>query len=162
MGITSIAAQLPVVTKHFDMPLPNEITPYAPFVVCGLAPGLGLAWSDSSSIYALAEPNPDDIQGRLPLGSPVELDLWFPKSATLTGRVVDEEVNPSPAARSRSTLPNCSTTRANETRQLGACSVWQSLPGSVGLAITDGEGRFMLDRLPDQSLFPPQRSATRD
>ena len=42
-------------------------------------------------MYALKEPHPDDIQGRLPLGNPVALDLTFPKAAVLKGKVVDED-----------------------------------------------------------------------
>jgi beta-lactamase regulating signal transducer with metallopeptidase domain len=147
-----IAARLPVVTKHFDLPLLKEITPYAPFVVCGLAPGRGLAWSDSTSMYALAEPNPDDIQGRLPLGRPVELDLWFPKATTLTGRVVDEAGKPIAGCKVQITFANLLDDKGQETTNF-APNVWRALPGSIGLGITDGEGRFLLDRLPDRALF---------
>ena len=45
-------------------------------------------------MYALKEPHPDDIQGRLPLGRPVTIDLTFPKAAVLKGRVVDEDGQP--------------------------------------------------------------------
>ena len=62
-------SQLDSCTAHNNVVLPAEITPYASFVVCGIAPGMGLAWSRTQSLYALAEPNPDDIQQRLPLGS---------------------------------------------------------------------------------------------
>jgi hypothetical protein len=151
-GSYLIAAQLPVVTKHFDMPLPKEITPYAPFVVCGMAQRLGFAWSDSSSIYALAKPNPDDNQGRAPLGRPVELDLWFPKSATLTGRVVDEEDKPVAGCKVTIDFAELVDDTGERTNN-SAPPVWQFLPGSIGLAITNDEGRFSLNRLPDRAFF---------
>ena len=87
-------AMLPVSSSFGGHPFPKEITPYASFILSGLAPGLGIAWSPQQSMYALKEPNPDDIQGRLPLASPVVLDLTFPKAAVLKGKVVDEDGQP--------------------------------------------------------------------
>ena len=37
----------------------------------GATPGLGLAWHRPESMYAVADPHPNDIQGYLPLGRPV-------------------------------------------------------------------------------------------
>ncbi len=76
------------------MAFPKEITPHANFILSGLAPGLGIAWSPQQSMYALKEPHPDDIQGRLPLGRPVVLDLTFHRAAALEGKVVDEDGQP--------------------------------------------------------------------
>jgi protocatechuate 3,4-dioxygenase beta subunit len=92
-------SQLPVVTAHHGSILPDEITPYAPFVVCGIAPGMGLAWSRTQSIYAFAQTNPDDIQQRLPLGKPVDVSLAFPKAASLAGGVTDEDSHPVPGCK---------------------------------------------------------------
>ena len=55
-------------------------------------------------------------------------------------------------ARCRSTLPTCSTTTVRR-RATRLRAMWQHLPGSIGLALTDGEGRFVLDRLPDRATF---------
>jgi hypothetical protein len=55
-------ATLPVSTS-----LSKEITPYGRFILCGMARGFGIAWSPQSSMYALKEPHPDDIQERRPL-----------------------------------------------------------------------------------------------
>ena len=87
-------AMIPVSTSFGGYRFPKEITPYASFVLSGIAPGLGIAWSPQQSMYALKEPHPDDIQGRLPLGRPVTLDLTFPKAAFLKGSVVDEDGQP--------------------------------------------------------------------
>ncbi len=151
-GSYRIAGQLPVVIKHFDLPLEKEMTPYAPFVVCGFAPRLGLAWSESSSMYALAEPHPDDNQRRVPLGRPIELDLWFPKSATLTGRVVDEKRNPVAGCKVTIDYAELLDEKGEQTGN-SAPHVWKFLPASIGLAITNLEGRFLLDRLPDRARF---------
>ena len=70
-GVYSIrAATIPVWSSNRGHPLPKEITPYADFILSGLAPGFGIAWSPQQGMYALKEPNPKDIQGRLPLGQP--------------------------------------------------------------------------------------------
>ena len=61
-------ATLPVMTSFGGRTFRSEITPYASFILVGMAPGLGIAWSPQHSMYALKEPHPDDIQGRLPLG----------------------------------------------------------------------------------------------
>src|SRR5271166_4281931 len=105
-----------------------------------MAQRLGFTWSDSSSIYALAKPNPDDNQGRAPLGRPVELDLWFPKSATLTGRVVDEEDKPVAGCKVTIDFAELVDDTGERTNN-SAPHVWQFLPGSIGLAITNDEGR---------------------
>ena len=88
-------AMLPVATSFGGHRFPKEITPYAGFIVCGLTPTLGIAWSPQRSMYALKEPHPEDIQGRLPFGQPVTLDLTFPKAAALRGKVIDETGRPS-------------------------------------------------------------------
>lgn len=84
-------ATLPVLTSFGGHPFRKEITPYAGFILNGLAPGLGIAWSPQQSMYALKEPYPDDIQGRMPLNRLVTIDLLFPKAAVLKGKVVDED-----------------------------------------------------------------------
>ena len=61
------------------------MSPYALFVVSGVAQGFGIAWSAPESMYALSDPHPDDIQDRLPLDTPVVMDLTFPKAASLRG-----------------------------------------------------------------------------
>ena len=87
-------AKLPVLTSFGGYAFPREITPYASFLVCGQAVGYGITWSPQHSIYALKEPHPDDIQGRLPLGKPVAIDLTFPQPGELQGRVVDQDDRP--------------------------------------------------------------------
>jgi hypothetical protein len=133
-------------------PLPKEITPYASFAVCGTAPGRGLAWSDRHSIYALAEPRPDDIQGLLPLGQPVELDLTFPRAANLAGRVVDEAGEPVAGAKVQVLGADLLDAAGRETNNT-LHNVWKVLPGSIGFAATDDAGRFAMDRLPDRACY---------
>ena len=104
------------------------------------------------SMYALAQPNPDDMQHRLPLGRPVELDLCFPKSAALTGRVVDEEGKPLTGCKVQIGSADLLDDKGQETQNF-APNVWRSLPGSIGLALTNSDGRFRLDGLPDRASF---------
>ena len=145
-------SQLSVVTAHNNIVLPDEITPYAPFVVCGIAPGMGLAWSRTQSIYALAEPNPDDVQQRLPLGEPVDVSLAFPKASSLAGRVTDEDGQPVAGCKVEIDFADLLDDNGQETSNL-LTGVWRYLPGSIGLTLTDGEGRFVLDRLPNRATF---------
>jgi beta-lactamase regulating signal transducer with metallopeptidase domain len=151
---TIAESQLPVVTAYYGsvFPLPIEITPYAPFVVCGIAPGWGLAWSQQQSIYAFAEPHPDDIQHRLPLGEPVEVSLAFPKAASLAGRVTDEDGKPVADCKVQIDWADVLDDNGQETKN-SLNGLWQVLPGSIGLTRTDGEGRFVVDRLPDRATF---------
>jgi protocatechuate 3,4-dioxygenase beta subunit len=144
---------IPVVREHpGKTPLPEEITPYADFVVCGTAPGRGLVWTPPQSMYALAEPHPDDIQGRLPLGQPVELLLTFPNAATLSGRVVDEDSRPVPGAKVQVSSAELLDAEGRETGN-SLYNVWQALPGSIGFATTDDAGRFSIDRMPDRACL---------
>lgn len=143
----------PVVRESPDgVPLPPEVTPYADFVVCGLAPGLGLAWGPPQSMYALDEPRPNDIQGRLPLGPPVRVNLDFTRTATLTGRVLDEEGKPVRAAGVQVLGADLLDEAGRETNN-ALDGVWQALPESIGTATTDAAGRFAIDRLPDRACF---------
>ena len=73
-------ATLPVQTSFNGHPFRPEITPYASFILAGMVPGLGIAWSPQHSMYALREPHPDDIQGHLPLGRPIRIDPTFPEA----------------------------------------------------------------------------------
>ena len=133
-------------------PLPKEITPYGEFVVCGTAPGKGLAWTSPQSMYALADPHPDDIQGRLPLGQPVDLPMIFPKAATLAGRIVDETGKPVPGAKVQVGGADLLDGAGNETDN-SLHNVWKALPGSIGFAATDDAGRFSIDRMPDRACL---------
>ncbi len=145
-------SQLPVVTAHFGTVLRSEITPYADFCVCGIAPSLGLAWSQPKSIYAVAEPNPEDIQHRLPLGTPVDVSLTFPKAASVSGRVANEDGQPVAGCKVQIDFADLLDDNGQETGNL-CPQVWQFLPGSIGLRLTDGDGRFLLDKLPDRATF---------
>jgi beta-lactamase regulating signal transducer with metallopeptidase domain len=140
-------AQVPV-----TIPLPKEITPYADFCVCGRAPGLGLAWSEHRGMYALAEPNPDDIQGQLALGTPVELNLTFPKAAALAGRVVDEHSQPVAGCKLRIRGADLLDKDGQETGN-SLNNGWDTLPGSIGFAVTNGQGQFSMGGLPDRACF---------
>ena len=46
-------AVVPVQTSFSGHPFRKEITPYAGFILSGLAPGLGIAWSPQQSMYAV-------------------------------------------------------------------------------------------------------------
>ncbi len=135
-GRYSIAdAMLPVTTSFGGHPLRREITPYAGFILSGLAPGQGIAWSRQQSMYALKEPNPDDIQGRLPLGVAVVLDLTFPRAAALKGKVVDEDGRPVEGAKLQVLDADLLDDAGRETNNRQGYD-WRALPGNVGRAIT--------------------------
>jgi hypothetical protein len=145
-------AELPVWSSNRGHPLPKEITPYADFILCGLAPGFGIAWSRQHGMYALKEPNPEDIQGRLPLGQPVAVDFTFPKAAALEGKVIDEEGQPVEGARLQVMDADLLDEAGRETNNRQGYD-WKALPGNVGRAVTGRDGRFRLEGLADRACF---------
>jgi protocatechuate 3,4-dioxygenase beta subunit len=145
-------AIIPVSTSFGGHPFPKEITPYAGFILSGLAPGLGIAWSPQNSMYALKEPHPDDIQGRLPLGHPVALDLTFPKAAVLKGTVVDEHGQPVEGAKLQVLDSDLLDDAGHETNNRQGYD-WKALPGRVGRAVTARDGGFRLDGLADRACY---------
>jgi hypothetical protein len=145
-------AVLNVVSSRGGHKLSPEITPFASFILSGLAPGLGIAWSPQQSMYALKEPHPDDIQGRLPLDSLVALDLTFPKAAVLTGRVVDEDGQPVEGAKIQVLDADMLDAAGLETNNRQGYD-WKSLPGSVGRAVTARDGGFRIEGLADRACF---------
>jgi len=142
-------AMLPVSTSFGGQPFPQEITPYARFILSGLARGLGIAWSPQQSMYALKEPNPADIQGRLPLGQPVLLDLTFHRAAVLEGKVVDENGQPVEGAKLQvlDVIRLDEASRETNNRQ---GYDWKALPGTVGRAVTARDGGFRIEGLADR------------
>ena len=145
-------AMLPVSTSFGGHPFPKEITPYAGFILSGLAPGLGIAWSPQESMYALKEPHPDDIQGRLPLDRPVTLDLVFPKAAVLKGKVVDQAGQPVEGAKLQVLDADLLDASGRETNNRQGYD-WKALPGTVGRAVTARDGGFRIDGLADRACF---------
>ncbi len=146
-------ATLSVRTSFGGHPFPTEITPYAAFSLSGIAPGLGIGWSPQRSIYALKEPHPDDIQGRLPLGRPVVLDLTFPKAAVLVGKVVDEDGRPVEGAKFQVMDAVLLDDAGHETNNRLGYDDWRAMPGTVGRAVTGRDGGFRIERLPDRACF---------
>jgi protocatechuate 3,4-dioxygenase beta subunit len=146
------AAAVPVQTGWNGHPFPKEITPYAGFILSGVAPGLGVCWSASKSIYAVEEPHPDDIQGRLPLGQPVVLDLTFPKEASLRGKVVDEDGAPVEGAKLQVSDCDLLDSAGRETNNRQGFD-WKVLPERIGRAVTDQSGRFRIQGLADRACY---------
>jgi hypothetical protein len=145
-------ATLPVLTSFGSFRFPREITPYGEFIVSGQTPGLGIAWSPQKSMYALKEPHPNDIQGRLPLGQPVEIDLTFPRAGFLEGKVVDEKGRPVEGAKVRIMDADLLDDAGNETNHRQGYD-WSVVPGGVGRAVTDREGRFRLAGIADRACY---------
>jgi beta-lactamase regulating signal transducer with metallopeptidase domain/protocatechuate 3,4-dioxygenase beta subunit len=146
------AATVPVMSSFAGQPFRKEITPYAGFILSGLAPGQAIAWSEQKSVYALKEPNPADIQGRLPLGDPVELDITFHKPSALTGKVVDERGQPVEGAKLRVSDCDLLDDAGLETNNRQGFD-WDVLPGSAGRAVTGRDGAFRIDALADRACF---------
>ena len=155
-------AWLAVVRQHPGRsPLPPDVTPYADFVVCGMAPGLGLAWSDPQTMYALDEPNPGEIRGRLPLGGVVRLVLNFPAAGTAVGPGRGRGRQARRGRRVQVLAANLLDDAGRETNN-GLNDAWTALPGSIGSAATDDAGRFTMDGLPDRAVLPARRHPPRD
>jgi RNA polymerase sigma factor (sigma-70 family) len=146
-------ATLPVLTSFNGYLFPKEITPYAEFMLSGAVPGLGITWSPPKSIYAIKEPDPNDIQvRRAPLGEPVVLDLTFRKAAALRGKVVDDQRNPLPGAKLQVLGADLLDDAGREMNYPQGYDLTAIL-GPVGRAVTDREGRFRMDGLPDRTCF---------
>jgi hypothetical protein len=145
-------AVLPVSSSSGGHPFPKEITPYAGFILSGLAPGLGIAWSPQYAMYALKEPHPDDIQGCLPLGHPVAIDLTFPKAAVLKGKVIDEHGQPVDGAKLQVLDADLLDDAGHETNNRQGYD-WKALPGTVGRAVTARDGGFRLEGLADRACY---------
>ncbi len=145
-------AVVPVQTSFNGHAFPKEMTPYAGFILSGLATGLGVSWSPSRSMYSVNPPHPDDIQGRLPLGQPVVLDLTFPKAAFLKGRIVDERGDPVMGAKLQVSDCDLLDSEGRETNNRQGYD-WKVLPEGVGRAVTDGKGRFRIEGLADRACY---------
>ncbi len=145
-------AMLPVWSWFAGHAFRNESTPYAAFITSGLAPGLGIAWTPQQSMYAVKEPHPDDIQGRLPLDRPVTLDLTFPKAAVLKGNVVDEKGQPVEGAKLQVMDADLLDAAGHETNNRQGYD-WKALPGTAGRAVTARDGGFRIDGLADRACF---------
>ena len=86
-------------------------------------------------MYALKEPNPDDIQGRLLLNQPVAIDLTFPKAAVLRGKVVDESGKPVKGAKLQVTDCDLLDDAGRETNNRQGYD-WKALPGNLGRSMS--------------------------
>lgn len=146
------AATVPVSTTFGGRPFPPEITPHATFILNGLAPGRAVAWSQHQTMYAVKEPHPDDIQGHLPLGSPVVLDLTFPRAAALQGKVVDQDGQPVEGAKLQVLDAVLLDDAGRETDNRQGYD-WKALPASVGRAVTARDGGFRMEGLPERACF---------
>jgi protocatechuate 3,4-dioxygenase beta subunit len=146
------AAAVPVQTGWSGHQFPPEITPYAGFILSGVTPGLGVCWSPTRSVYAVKEPHPDDIQGRLPLGQPLALDLTFPREASLTGKVVDEDGAPVAGAKLQVSDCDLLDSAGRETNNRQGFD-WKVLPERIGRAVTDQSGRFRIQGLADRACY---------
>jgi len=145
-------AMLPVSTSFGGRVFPKEITPYAGFILSGVASDQGIAWSPQQSMYALKEPHPNDIQGRLPLDRPVVLDLTFPRAAALEGKVVDEDGQPVEGAKLQVLDADLLDDAGRETNNRQGYD-WKALPGTIGRAVTARDGGFRIEVLADRACF---------
>ncbi|MDR3621249.1 MAG: M56 family metallopeptidase [Paludisphaera borealis] len=146
-------ARLTVRSSLFNgHPFPKEQTPYAPFFILGQAPGMGIAWSKQPSIYAVKNPHPNDVQGRLPLGEPATLDLTFARAAALQGKVIDDRGEPVAGAEVH--VDNAISLDA-EGRETGIFQGydWRITPDGVGRTTTGADGGFRLEGLSERFCY---------
>ena len=76
----------------------------------------------------------------------------------MSGRVANEDGQPVAGCKVQIDFADLLDDNGQETGNL-CPQVWQFLPGSIGLRLTDGDGRFLLDKLPDRATFALQSSA---
>jgi len=144
-------ARLPVSRPREDAP------PSGTFQVYGVAPGHGFAWHGMR--FYQPQPRPADwkVAGEdytLFQGEPLVMDLRFPASAALSGRIVDQARRPVPDARVRLGACDYLDTQGKEShpnfREFWAI---QSAPAAMTTAKTDKEGHFRLEGLPTEAGF---------
>ncbi len=144
--------------------LPQALTPYVECQVAAQAPGFGVGWHRGASMYALPLPDPDDIQGRMPLNSPFEMNIHLRPEAELKGRVVDEAGRAVAGVLVEDHDIDLLDERGAETT-VRFNPTWGTLPDGFGRATTDADGRFRLPGLPAESCvwlsFDRPRSTAR-
>jgi hypothetical protein len=145
-------AMLPVATSLNGVAFPREITPYSDFNLAGQAPGLGIAWSAQHGMYAVKEPSPEDIQGRLPLGQLVAIDLVFPRAAALLGKVVDERGQPVEGVKLQVLDCDLLDDDGHETNNRQGYD-WKAVPDTIGRAVTTRDGRFRLAGIAGRACY---------
>ena len=84
----------------------------------------------------------------------MDVNLTFPKAASLAGRVTDEDGQPVAGCKVKIDFADLLDDNGQETGNLFSAS-WQLLPGSIGLNLTDSEGRFLLDKTARPGNVPP-------
>ena len=127
--------------------VPQALTTYVRFKVLVKAPGFGFGWHEDQEMYAIDPPDPADIQGSLPLGSPVEMSVYLRPEADLNGRVVNEDGKPVAGIKVGLHDVNLLDERGMETA-VGINMRSEDWPGNLGRAATDADGRFRLPGLP--------------
>ena len=132
---------------------PQASTPYARYPVVGTAFGYGVAGGKQDSSYAVPEPDLGDIQRRHRLGEAVTWDLVFRPSAGLRGRVLDEHGEGVEHVNVEVHDDDPLDEHGLETHAIINGDWWEIVPGGVGIAETDPEGRFRLPGLQADVCF---------
>jgi hypothetical protein len=144
-------ARLPVFPPQADVPVSGT------FQVYGVARGHGFAWHGMR--FYQPRPRPVDWKDAgeddtLFQGEPLVMDLRFPASAALGGRIVDQARRPLAGVKVRLGACDYLDTQGKENhpnfREFWAI---QSAPESMTTAKTDKDGRFRLDGLPAEAGF---------
>jgi len=125
-------------------------TPFAEFMVVARAKGYGVGWNRGASTYAVGSPDPEDIQGRLPLESLCTLDIYFRPEADLKGRVVDENGKPVAGVKVVAQQVDLLDDQGKETVFTSNFQP-ELLPDGYGRSETDRDGRFRIAGLPSES-----------
>jgi len=133
-----------------DRHTPQALTPYVQFHVVARAAGFGIGWPQGESMYALPRVDPKDIQGRTALGSPATMDVYLRPEAALRGRVIDEAGRPVAGVKVEVAEVDLRDERGMETTVRLPLNPGV-MPGGLGRASTDADGRFRLPGLPSES-----------
>jgi hypothetical protein len=144
-------ARLPVSRNREDAP------PWGTFQVYGVAPGHGFAWHGMRFYQPRPRPAGWWVPGQdytLFQGKALVMDLRFPASATLSGRVVDQARRPVPDAKVRLGACDYLDTQGKESHpNFREFFTIQSAPAAMTTAKTDKDGRFRLEGLPTEAGF---------
>jgi protocatechuate 3,4-dioxygenase beta subunit len=148
--------------RFHDVPLPvfreqEDLPADGGFQVFGTATGHGFAWHGMRSYQPRRRPADWKVAGEdysLFQGEPLVMDLTFPPSAALGGRIVDEDQRPVPGAKIQIIGCDYLDTKGKESHP-NFREFWSiaAAPAVFTTATTDDDGRCRFEGLPREAGF---------